>query len=116
MIKFSQRLTLLIESDVQRSQLVKIKPNLVTETHVRKQGSENWALKHLPLAVRDDFENCLAPLVRLKAGALTDPWESPKTDDLQALVDNVYGSEKHTIKEDGAFYGVVSALEGFELS
>ena len=101
--------TLLIESNAWAPQLVKIEPNPVTSkaTHVEKQGKENWQTKHLPAEARDDFENMIAPLVRLKAGALSNPWQALQVDEVQGLVDDVYGAGKYKVTGDGAFYGLV---------
>jgi len=92
--------------------LVKFEPNPVTSktTHVEKQGSENWQLKHIPAEAQDDFENVIAPLVRLKARALSDPWKALEIDEIQAFVGVVYGGKKYTVTEDGPFYGLVRDL------
>jgi hypothetical protein len=107
--------TLLIEANTRTPQLVKVEPNPVTSTatHVEKQAKENWQTKHLPAEARDDFENMIAPLVRLKAGALSNPWQGLQIDDVQALVDDIYGAGKYKVTGDGAFYGLVSDLHRF---
>ena len=101
--------SLLIESNTWTPQLVKIEPNVVTSkaAHVEKQGKENWQTKHLPAEAREDFENMIAPLVRLKAGALSNPWQALQVDEVQKVVDDVYGAGKYKVTGDGAFYGLV---------
>ena len=105
----STSLTLLIESNAWTLQLVKVKPNPVTSkaTHIEKQGKENWQTKHLPMEAHEDFENMITPLVRLKAGALSNPWQALQVDEVQKVVDDVYGSGKYKITGDGTFYGLV---------
>ena len=58
-------------------------------THVKKQGKENWQTKHLPTEAHNNFENLITPLVRLNAGALSNPWQALQVDKVQGLVDNV---------------------------
>ena len=103
-------LTLLIESNTRTPpQPAKTEPNPARfkVTHVEKQGKENWQTKHLPAEARDDFENMIVPLVRLRAGALSNPWRALKVDEVQALVDDVYGAGKYKVTEDGAFFRLV---------
>ncbi|KAM6503689.1 hypothetical protein JOM56_000632 [Amanita muscaria] len=82
-------------------QLVKIAPNpAVPKTQVEaRNGDKKWAKRHLPKVAQDEFETVIVPLVRLKAGTL-EPWDLLKVEDVQAIVDDVFGSEKYSVAPD----------------
>jgi hypothetical protein len=68
-------------------------------------------LKHIPTKARDNFKSSIAPLTRLKAGLLSDPWQVLKLGVLQAIIDEVYGLEKYQLMGDSPFCGLVSVPE-----
>ncbi|KIL55035.1 hypothetical protein M378DRAFT_182338 [Amanita muscaria Koide BX008] len=90
--------------------LVKIAPNpAVPKTQVEaRNGDKKWAKRHLPKVAQDEFETVIVPLVRLKAGTL-EPWDLLKVEDVQAIVDDVFGSEKYSVAPDGPWMNLVNA-------
>ncbi|KAM6489172.1 hypothetical protein JOM56_015342 [Amanita muscaria] len=82
-------------------QLVKIAPNpAVPKTQVEaRNGDKKWAKRHLPKVAQDEFETVIVLLVHLKAGTL-EPWDLLKVEDVQAIVDDVFGSEKYSVAPD----------------
>ena len=72
-------------------------------------GSNKWALAHLPDKKGPEFTELVAPLIRKKAGANMNPWENLKVEDIQEIVDQVFGKGKYEVTEDGPWYGLVRA-------
>jgi hypothetical protein len=69
-------------------------------------GSNKWALKHLPTGTADCFTNDVVPLARQKAGTL-DPWDNLSIQQVQDILDKVYGAKSYKVVEDGIWFGLV---------
>ena len=70
-------------------------------------GCNKWALAHLPDNKGSDFTELIAPLIRKKAGMSLNPWENLKVEEIQEIVNNVFGNGKYDVTEDGPWYGLV---------
>lgn len=77
-------------------------------------GDNKWKLKHLrnDTNVQALFTDKVAPLARKKAAAL-DPWSNLNIDEVQGIVDQVYGASRFKVKEDGPWLGLVHIMFGF---
>jgi hypothetical protein len=71
-------------------------------------GCNKWTLAHLPDKRGTEFTEAVAPLVRKKVGASLNPWENLDIDDLQEIIDSVFGEGKYKVSDDGPWYGLVS--------
>ena len=83
-------------------------PQKLKEMH---DGNEKWKLKHLSndTNVQALFTEKVAPLAHKKAATL-DPWSNLNIDEVQAIVDQVYGAGKFEVKEDGPWLGLVRIM------
>ena len=79
-----------------------------------RDGDDKWKLKHLSddANVQALFTDKVAPLARKKAAAL-DPWSNLNIDEVQGIVDQVYGAGRFEVKEDGPWLGLVRITFGF---
>ena len=67
--------------------------------HEARGGSgKKWKLEHLPKRTSDVFTNQLIPLAKSLAGSLS-PWEGLSKEQVQKLVDNIFGSAKYTVQD-----------------
>jgi hypothetical protein len=91
--------------------MVKVQANpVMDEPKTLKEawgGCNKWTLAHLPDKRGSEFTDVIAPLIRKKAGNSSNPWENPKVEDIQEIVDNVFGVGKYEVTEDGPWYGLV---------
>jgi hypothetical protein len=71
-------------------------------------GCNKWTLAHLPGKKGTEFTEVIAPLVRKKAGASLNPWDNLNVEQLQDIIDSVFGKGKYEVVEDGPWYGLVS--------
>ena len=78
-----------------------------------RDGDEKWKLVHLGPDSRTQklFTERVAPLARMKAAAL-DPWNNLNVDQVQAIVNEVYGANVHKVAEDGPWVGLVHRVVG----
>ncbi|KAJ7465495.1 hypothetical protein FB451DRAFT_1369850 [Mycena latifolia] len=72
-----------------------------------RNGAATWNLNHLPRGTSDEFTSEVIPLVRELAGAVP-PWAALNVEQIQGVVDRVYGKGKHTVTLEGPWYGLVS--------
>lgn len=70
-------------------------------------GGNKWTLAHLPDQKGSDFTDLVAPLIRKQAGTSLNPWLNPTVEQVQDIVDNVFGKGKYTVTENGPWYGLV---------
>jgi hypothetical protein len=77
-----------------------------------KKGSRNgdlkWRLSHLPPETDTTFTNNLIPLAKAKAGEQVHPWSELAVQQIQGLVDEVYGPGHHTVVANDVWCGLVS--------
>jgi len=59
---------------------------------------KKWKLEHLPKRTSEVFTNQLVPLAKSLAGS-PPPWESLSKEQVQGLIDKIYGSAQHTIQD-----------------
>ena len=78
-------------------------------------GSNKWALRHLPAGTADRFSSEVVPLVCKKAGAL-DPWDNLTIQQVQDIIDKVYGVESYKVVEEGVWFGLVSVFDHIQIS
>jgi len=73
-----------------------------------RDGDDKWKLRHLSddANIQALFTEKVAPLARKKAGTL-DPWSNLNVDEVQTIVDCVYGTGRFEVKEDGPWLGLV---------
>ena len=61
-------------------------------------SGQKWKLEHLPKGTSKAFTNQLVPLAKSLAGSLS-PWEGLSKEQVQELVDKIYGSNQYTIQD-----------------
>ena len=95
---------------------VKVEENPTVPRRLKemRDGDDKWKLKHLSedTNVQALFTEKVAPLARKKVAAL-DPWSNLNVDEVQAIVDQVYGAGRFEVKEDGPWLGLVRIMVGF---
>lgn len=69
-----------------------------TQREARGGNGQKWKLEHLPNGTSEVFTNQLVPLAKSLAGSLS-PWESLSKEQVQGLVDKIYGSAQHTVQD-----------------
>ncbi|KAG6818584.1 hypothetical protein H0H92_002606, partial [Tricholoma furcatifolium] len=67
-----------------------------TKTDIRG-GTKKWNLYHLPQGTSDAFSDQVVPLVKAKVGTL-EPWANLTIEDIQAIIDMVYGAGVHIVE------------------
>ena len=90
--------------------MVKISSVTTSQPTTRKQargGHVRWKLEHLPAGTGKKFTELVVPLAKLKAGTVT-PWAGLDQDQVQKIVDDVFGEGEHVVKEGDAWCGLVS--------
>jgi hypothetical protein len=90
-------------------------PSIRTKRDLRG-GEKKWQLKHLPDTVNTakPFRDDLTPLAIAKAGTLL-PWASLTVEQVQELVDLVFGVGQYKVDQATAWCGLVSLLSAPEL-
>ncbi|KAG6806524.1 hypothetical protein H0H92_011025, partial [Tricholoma furcatifolium] len=88
--------------------MVKIvsKKHAPTKTDIRG-GTKKWNLYHLPQGTSDAFSDQVVPLAKAKVGALA-PWANLTIEDIQAIVDMVYGSGVHVVEAGDVWSTLIS--------
>lgn len=71
-------------------------PATMTQKQARGGRGSKWTLDHLPDGTKDRFKAVLVPSIRKFLGTL-EPWELPTIEQLQELVDKVYGFGEYTV-------------------
>ncbi|KAJ7194143.1 hypothetical protein GGX14DRAFT_576630 [Mycena pura] len=88
--------------------LVKVVPVLKPLTKKAQRGdSRKWKLSHLPEGTAERFTNDVVPLMRERLGTLK-PWEGLTVEQVQLIVDRVYGAGTHEVTAAGAWFGLVA--------
>lgn len=72
-------------------------------------GSKKWTLSHLPAGTSTAFTESLVSLAKIKAGTLR-PWSGLSCEQVQELVDGVFGERMHVIRDDDVWCGLVSNI------
>ncbi|KAF5374165.1 hypothetical protein D9615_008849 [Tricholomella constricta] len=92
--------------------MIKIERLNTTPTITKKAqrgGAEKWTLKHLPSGTEAAFSALVVSLARKKVGSREgDPWETLATEDIQYIVDTVFGVGEHEVEDDDVWCGLVS--------
>ncbi|KAF8326759.1 hypothetical protein F5887DRAFT_925144 [Amanita rubescens] len=85
-------------------------PTVTRKLKEIRNGDEKWKLEHLSddKRVQSRFTEKVAPLARKKAASL-DPWSNLNVDQVQVIVDQVYGAGMYEVTEDSAWLGLVTA-------
>ena len=69
-----------------------------TQCEAHGESGKKWKLEHLPKGSSDVFTKQLVPLAKSPAGSLS-PWEGLLREQVQELVDKIYGSGEYTVQE-----------------
>ena len=69
-----------------------------TQHEARGGSRKKWKLEHLPKGTSEVFTNHLVPLAKSLAGSLS-PWEGLLKEQVQRLVDKIYGSAQYTVQD-----------------
>jgi hypothetical protein len=69
-----------------------------TQREARGGSGKKWKLEHLPQGTSEVFTNQLIPLAKSLAGSLS-PWEGLSNEQVQELVDKIYGSARYTVQD-----------------
>jgi hypothetical protein len=69
-----------------------------TQREARGGSGKKWKLEHLPQGTSEVFTNQLVPLAKSLAGSLS-PWEGLSKEQVQELVDKIYGSARYTVQD-----------------
>jgi hypothetical protein len=69
-----------------------------TQREARGGSGKKWKLEHLPKDTSDVFTSQLVPLAKSLAGSLS-PWEGLSKDQIQELVDKIYGPAQYTVQD-----------------
>ncbi|KAG6823247.1 hypothetical protein H0H92_010874, partial [Tricholoma furcatifolium] len=77
-----------------------------TKTELRG-GSKKWNENHLPAGAKERFKSEVVPMAKERTGILP-PWANLSSDDLQDIVDEVYGSGTYTVEAGDAWHGLIS--------
>ena len=78
----------------------------------RKQargGDARWKLGHLPPGTDKKFTDSVVPLAKLKAGTLA-PWAGLDHEQVQNIVDVVFGQGSFIVEDGDVWCGLVSFL------
>lgn len=92
--------------------MVKISSITTSQPTTKKQargGHARWKLEHLPAGTDKNFTDYVVPLAKLKAGTIT-PWAGLDHDQVQKIVDDVFGEGKYKVKEGDAWCGLVGVF------
>ena len=92
--------------------MTKIEANPEAQPKTLKEvrgGDDKWALKHLPEEARIRYTNEVVPLARKKAGSLN-PWDQLTAENLQTLIDKVFGKGQYRVTNDGVWQGLVRSI------
>ncbi|KAG6821943.1 hypothetical protein H0H92_015976, partial [Tricholoma furcatifolium] len=70
-------------------------------------GKAKWGLEHLPAGTSKKFTDEVAPLAMQKAGTLA-PWAHLSTEQIQAIVDRVYGPDEYEVEFGDVWTDLIS--------
>ncbi|KDR68743.1 hypothetical protein GALMADRAFT_1026983 [Galerina marginata CBS 339.88] len=87
------------------------KPMTQSTKRAQRGGATKWKLDHLPSGTSAAFTESLAPLAKIKVGAL-DAWEGLSSDQIQHLVDTIFPEDGHIVEDNDVWGGLV----GYRLS
>lgn len=73
-----------------------------------RNGNLKWRLNHLPPGTDTAFTNDLVPLAKAKAGEQVHAWSELGIQQIQKLLDDVYGPGCHTVVANDVWCGLVS--------
>jgi hypothetical protein len=73
-----------------------------------RNGDLKWRLGHLPPGTDNAFTNVLVPLAKAKAGEQVHAWSELGVQQIQKLVDEVYGPGCHAVVANDVWCGLVS--------
>lgn len=73
-----------------------------------RNGDLKWRLNHLPPGSDTAFTNDLVPLAKAKAGEQVHAWSELGVQEIQGLVDEVFGPGCHTVVANDVWCGLVS--------
>ncbi|KAG6823564.1 hypothetical protein H0H92_009767, partial [Tricholoma furcatifolium] len=80
--------------------------HVLTKTEIRG-GTKKWNLHHLPKGTSEAFTQKVVPRAKAKVGTLA-PWANLTIEDIQAIVDMVYGSGVHVVEAGDAWSDLIS--------
>lgn len=92
--------------------MMKIEANPKAQLKTLKEvcGSDyKWALKHLTKEAHIQYTNEVVPLVHKKAGSLN-PWDQLTAENLQTLIDEVFGKGQYRVTNDVVLQGLVRSI------
>jgi len=73
----------------------------------QRGGAKKWTLGHLPPGTAVQFTDLLVPLARIKAGRFERPWTGMHVEEVQELVDAVYGAQTYLVRKDDVWCDLV---------
>jgi|SRR5882762_10381575 len=86
----------MIQSSSLKIEVVESTPR--TQREARGGSGKKWKLEHHPKGTSEVFTNQLVPLAKSLAGSLS-PWEGLSKEQVQKVVDKVYGSAQYTVQD-----------------
>ena len=81
-----------------------------TQTMTKKEargGDARWKLGHLPTGTDKKFTESVVPLAKIMAGTLP-PWVGLDYQQVQTIVDSVFGEGEHIVTDSDVWCGLVS--------
>jgi hypothetical protein len=75
-----------------------VKPSVPRTQQEARGGTKKWKLENLPTGTSEAFTSQLVPLAKGLAGSLS-PWKSLSREQIQKLVDNIYGSGEYSVQD-----------------
>jgi len=77
-------------------------------------GDAQWKLGHLPTGTDKKFTELVVPLAKIMAGTLP-PWVGLDYNQVQAVVDSVFGDGKIVVTDGDVWCGLVSFPSFYKL-
>ena len=75
-----------------------------------RNGNLKWRLAHLPPGTDIMFTNHVVPLSKARAGEQVHAWSELSVQQIQDIIDEVYGEGTHTVACNDAWSGLVSKI------
>ena len=73
-----------------------------------QNGDLKWCLAHLPPGTDSTFTNHVVPLSKVKAGEQVHAWSELGVQQIQEVIDKVFGRGSHTVESNNVWCGLVS--------
>ena len=73
-----------------------------------RNGDLKWRLAHLPPGTDSTFTNHVVPLSKVKAGEQVHTWSELGVQQIQEVIDEVFGRGSHMVESNDVWCGLVS--------